>query len=251
MLAVNAFQDAFVSRFSAIVLITGKLIRFLFFLFFLFIIGSKTKLIAGYSLPQMFFFYLTFQLIDTLPQLLMREVYRFRGYVVSGDFDYFLIKPLSPLFRALFGGSDILDVPMTIITIGAISITVMRLPSVSFLHVLLYVLLILNAFMIAVSLHIVVLSLGVVTTEVDNAIMFYRDITNMGRVPVDIYKEPLRGIITFAVPVGVMMTFPAKGLLGLLTPQTIFIAVVIDSVLLWISVSLWKIALKYYGSASS
>lgn len=251
MMAVNAFQDAFVSRLNAVVLITGKIIRFLFFLFFLFIIGSKTRLIAGYSLPQMIFFYLTFQLVDTLPQLLMREVYRFRGYVVSGDFDYFLVKPLSPLLRGLFGGSDVLDIPMTIIAITALAITIMHLPNVSMFNILLYVLLILNAFTIAVALHIVVLSLGVVTTEVDNAIMLYRDLTQMGRIPVDIYKEPLRGLITFVIPVGIMMTVPAKALFGLISFPFILLACGVAVVLLWLSLQLWNNALKHYGSASS
>src|SRR5258708_7069526 len=131
MLAVSAFQDAFSSRLSVVILVVGKLLRFALFFFFLVLIGAKTKLIAGYSLNHIIFFFFTYQLLDTLPQLFLREVYRFRSYVVSGDFDYFLVKPISPLFRALFGGSDVLDIPMTIISVIALIITAMHIGNIS------------------------------------------------------------------------------------------------------------------------
>ena len=110
-------QIAFQSRFGAIIFLIGKLLRFAFFLFFLILLVSKTKTIAGYSLWQVIFFFATFNLIDAIPQFLWREVYRFRTYVVRGFFDYIITKPISPLFRSLFGGSDILDLFILLISI--------------------------------------------------------------------------------------------------------------------------------------
>src|SRR5258708_6589771 len=212
ILATNAIQSSLSSRFNASILITGKLLRFGMFFFFLVIIGSRTKLVAGYSLEQIIFFYLTYQLVDTLPQMFMREVYKFRNYVVRGDFDYFLSKPFSPLFRALLGGPDILDVPMTIISLVAIFYTAFQIGNISILNIFFYLTLIANAILITVAFHIFVLSIGIVTTEVDNAVMLYRDITQMGRLPVDIYKQPLRGFLTFIIPVAIIMTVPAKAI---------------------------------------
>src|SRR5258708_7735659 len=251
MLAVSAFQDAFSSRLSVVILVVGKLLRFALFFFFLVLIGAKTKLIAGYSLNHIIFFFFTYQLLDTLPQLFLREVYRFRSYVVSGDFDYFLVKPISPLFRALFGGSDVLDIPMTIISVIALIITAMHIGNISVVGIIVYIILVTNAFLIAVSLHILVLAIGVVSTEVDNAIMLYRDLTQMGRVPVDIYKEPLRGLITFVIPVGIMMTFPAKALLGVLSWEFVVLSLGIGLGLFYVCLHIWRYALRHYGSASS
>lgn len=250
-LAFSTFEDTFSSRLGAFLLLLGKLFRFVFFLSFLLIIGSRIHTIAKYSLLEMVLFYLTFQLVDILPQLFMREVYRFRSYVVSGDFDYILLRPISPLLRSLFGGSDILDIPLLCITVIGIIITAFHVRNISILSFILYIFLILNAFMIAVAFHILVLSLGVVTTEVDNAIMLYRDITQMGRVPVDIYQEPVRSVITFVVPVGIMMTIPAKILLGVLSFQFAILSLLISFLFLFVSVFIWKQALKNYSSASS
>lgn len=111
--------------------------------------------------------------------------------------------------------------------------------------------LVLNGFLIAAAFHILVLALGIITTEIDHAIMIYRDITGMARFPVDIYKEPLRGLITFIIPIGVMMTFPAKALFGLLTPMFIIISFTIGLIFFYLSIMLWNYALSQYASASS
>lgn len=247
----NATQHNFTSRFGALVLVIGKIIRFFFFFFFLIIIGTKTKAIASYTLQQMILFFLTYQLVDTIPQFLLRSVYRFRGDIVSGDFDYYLVKPFPPLFRALFGWTDVLDIPMILLSVVFLIIAVHQSGTIPFASVFLYIVFTVNAILIAVGIHILILAIGVVTTEIDNATMFYRDLTQMGRVPVDVYKEPLRGIITFVVPVGIMMTVPAKALLGILSWQIAAVSFAFSILFLFLGLRLWDYALKEYASASS
>jgi ABC-2 type transport system permease protein len=111
--------------------------------------------------------------------------------------------------------------------------------------------LVINSLMISTAFHVVVLALGVMTTSVDNLIMVYRDLTSLVRVPVDFYTQPLRGIITFVIPLGVMFTFPAKALLGLLSTQTIIISFMCGSIALFLSVKFWNYSLKHYQSAGS
>ncbi len=246
-----ASQTALVSRFGAVLFIIGKILRFALFLFFLILIVHRTGGLASYSAWQVIFFYATFNLIDTIPQFFLREVYRFRSYVVSGDFDYFLAKPISPLFRSLFGGSDILDIPMLVISILFIVISIVNVGGVNLSNIFLYMLLITNAFAIALAIHIMVIAVGVLTTEVDNTIMLYRDTTQMGRIPVDVYREPVSFLITFVIPVGVMMTFPTKALMGLLSWQFIFLSLLISATLVLISLAIWRFALKNYTSVST
>ncbi len=246
-----ASQVAFSSRLGALFFIIGKIVRFFLFLAFLILLGTKTNIIAGYSLNQMIIFFLTFNLIDTLPQFFFREVYRFRQYVVTGDFDYFLLRPLSPLFRSLFGGSDVFDLSILLLSVIFIIIVAIKLPAISLLQISMYVLLILNAFLIAMSLHIIILSLAIMTTEIDNALMLYRDLTQMGRIPIDVYKEPIRGILTFIIPVGIMITFPTKVLLGILSLPLVMVSYGVSLMLFGISILFWRHALKLYASASS
>jgi ABC-2 type transport system permease protein len=119
------------------------------------------------------------------------------------------------------------------------------------LQIAYYVLLVLNALLIATAFHIAVLSLGIITLEVDHMIMVYRDLASMGRFPVDIYREPIKSILTFVVPVGIMVTVPAKAMAGLIGPLGVALAVAFGLFVFFLSLKLWDHALKKYTSASS
>jgi len=212
---------------------------------------GKTKVLAGYNFYEVLLFYFTFNFIDSATQMLFREVYRFRYYIVSGNFDMILVKPVNALFRSLFGWTDILD----FITLGPFILMVIyvltKIPEISVLGVLSYFIFIINSLIIATSFHIAVLSLAVLTTEIDHAIMIYRDVVGMGKLPIDIYSEPVRSLITFIIPVGIMMSFPVKALLGILSLQYMIIAFVFSLTILFLSVNFWNYSLKKYTSASS
>lgn len=249
-LTLSSFQTAFVSRFGASVFILAKLLRFSFFTLVVYLIVSQTKQLAGYTLGQSMIFFLTYNVIDNLSQLLFRQVYRFRPRVVSGDFDLDLILPISPLFKSLLGGADALD-GIVLIPYLALLIYFINANFNSITSLFLYILLVVNGLLISLAFHIAVLAIGVVTTEIDHAIMIYRDVVSMGRFPVGIYTQPLRDIITFIIPVGIMMSFPPEALFGILKPSTIVVAVVIGCILVYLSYILWKRSLRSYASASS
>lgn len=247
----QSFMREFLDRWNASVFLLGKFLRFLFFTIFLFALFANTTDIGGYDTYQMLLFFLTFNLLDTTAQLFYREVYRFRPMVVSGDFDLVLTKPMSALFRALAGGADPLDFYMLILYVGLLVYVVMQMGVVSFVSVALYLALLVNGFLIATGFHILVLALAIVTTEVDHAIMIYRDLTMMGRVPTDMYHQPIRAILTFVLPVGLMMTVPAKALMGFLSPWVIFASLALGGMFFLLCLRAWRYALSQYSSASS
>lgn len=251
LFAISSVQMQLIMRWALAFLLFGKLLRFSIFIFFIIILVSKTKVLAGYSLNQTIFFFLSFNLVDMSAQLILREVYRFRGAVISGNFDFTLIKPYNPLFRSLTSGPDLLDFITFIPLICAIAYFMNQLQIAGFVSIALYIILIICGFIIALSFHILVLSLAILTTEIDHALWIYRDITSMGRFPVDIYREPIRGLLTFIVPVGIMMSFPVKAVLGVLSPILIIYALVFSLTFFYLSLKVWNFALKKYSSASS
>ena len=244
-------QLALQSRFGSIFFLIGKLIRFFILFYFLYILVSQTKTLAGFDLYQVIFFYATFNLIDVIPQLLLRETYRFRYYVVQGFLDHILTKPMSPLFRSLFGGSDALDIPMLLLSLGFLIYSGMHIGEINLTGILLYTFLVANALIIAFAVHIFILGLGIITADIDNSVMLYRDVTRMGQIPVDVYKAPVSFLITFVLPVGIMITFPVKALLGILDWQYFLIAVIFSTGSLIASLKFWQFSLRQYQSASS
>ena len=251
LLALQTAKISFESRLGAFLFIAGKLIRFLLFFLFILLIASRVELVGGYTLWQMIVFFAVFNLIDTITQLFLREVYRFRSYVVSGNFDNTLTKPMSPLFKSLFGGTDMLDLPMLFLSIGLIVVAVSHLDPIPLLYIIMFLVLLLNALFIAVAFHIFVLGLGILTTEVDNTLWLFRDLVQMGRIPIEVYREPLRGFITFIIPVGIMVTFPVKALMGLLSLQGVILSITVGVLLLLLAIWFWQFSLRRYVSASS
>jgi len=230
--------------------LTGKILRFIFFFGFLFFLLKGSGSLAGYTSNQIIFFYLSFNLIDVVTQFLFREVYSFRPMIVNGDFDLVLVKPINALFRVLMGGADVIDLftipPIVILTIYYGALLSPTLP-----QIILYLILLFNSFLIATAFHIIILSMAIITLEIDHAVMIYRDITSLGRLPTDIYKEPLKAFLTYIIPVGVMMTVPGKVLMGLASPAGILIAFLVGVLFIFISLKFWNFATTKYTSASS
>lgn len=240
------------SKLNTALLILGKLIRLGFVLLFLIFLLDHSKTIAGYSLFQTLLFFMTFNLIDIVVQFFFRGIYVTRSLVQQGYLDGILIKPIDPLFRLAAHIIDFLDL-LTLVPVTAILIYVISKLETPITPggVLLYLLLGLVGFVIAMAIHIFVAALAVVTQEIDNEIWIYRDLMTMGRFPVDIYSAPVQFILTFVVPISVMISFPAKALMGLLTGEWVMMAVVIAVVFLTSSLLYWSYALRKYSSVSS
>lgn len=250
MMSRNAFLAVLIRKKLLFIFLVGKLLRFAFFLGFLFFLVKGSTTVAGYNLNQIAFFFLTFNLVDIIAQFLFREVYRFRHKVVSGNLDLVLIKPINALFRSLMGGADIVDLIMIPPLLFAI-VYVGKTLNPSMLQTAFYILLVLNGLVISAAFHIAVLAMAVITLEIDHSIMIYRDMVNLGRFPVDIYREPLKGILTFLIPVGIMVTLPAKALMDMVSPVGVLGSLILGSVLIYLSINFWNYALKKYTSASS
>jgi len=250
LMSKNSFLMVLAQRLGLVIFLTGKLLRFGFFMFFLIFLVKGTNTLAGYNLNQTMFFFLTFNLVDVLAQFFFREVYRFRPQVVSGSFDLILTKPVNALFRSLMGGADVID----FITIPPLIFAVYWVGKAldpSSIEVVLYILLLANGLIIVTAFHIAVIAFGIVTLEIDHTIMIYRDLVALGRFPVDIYREPLRGVLTYFIPVAIMVSLPAKALIGVATPLGVAASFVIGVVAFVVALKFWNFALKYYTSASS
>lgn len=243
----NAYKIITQGRLGVIFFAVGKIIRFIMMFLFIMFIYSRIKILKGYTFQQVALFYLVYNLIDTLSQLLFREVYRFRSLVTSGGFDGVLLKPYHPFLRILIGGIDILDVLLLIPYVILFLFFAFQIRA-TISHIIISFLLFLNGMWIATSFHIIVLALGILTTEVDHTIMIYRDISSLGRFPMTIYKEPIRSFFTFIIPIGIMMSFPAQALFSLFQPVHIVLAFSVSFCLCIAAMSLWKHALTQYQS---
>lgn len=249
-IAQYAWAETFLNRWTSALFLLGKTIRFGMLLFFLTFIKQSVQTFDGYTPDQMVVFFLTYQFIDTSSQMLYRGVYEFSRKVQSGDLDFYLSKPIHPLFRILTGKPDFIDLIFFIpTTVFSVYLLYGSLVSASWQALVGYTILLVNGFLIATALHILILAIGILSVQVDNVVMFYRDLNNMTRFPVSIYTEPIRTVLLFVVPVGLMNTIPAQVLLQKPLSVPYLIACIVGVSFLFFSIKTWSWAIKQYTGA--
>jgi len=251
MVSLRAAQSQLLNSWAGILFLIGKIVRFLLFFVFLFTVLGSAKNLAGYSPKQVILFFLVFNLVDISVQFLFRGVYQFRPLVVSGNYDLDLLKPLPSFFRPIFGWTDILDfitlIPLWIYFLWfGFSQEIFRLG-----NFVLFLALFFSSLILGFAFHLFVCAVCVLTTEIDHLVWVYRDLTNMARFPTDIYQRGIRLILTFTIPVVILITVPAKALMGILSWQGVLGSFFISGLFLWFSLKFWHYALSQYSSASS
>jgi len=252
LLIKQSTQYYLVNRLSSVLFIIGKLVRFSLFSILLFSITQKTNQIGQFSSQQLLFSFLIFNFLDTLSQLLFRAVYTMRPHIVSGSFDYFLLQPISPAFRALLGSTDLLDLVTLIIfialTVGYLFIQNLVISPQNFL---IFIILVFSALIISAAIHLATVSVGIFNTAVDHSIMIFRILSRYARIPINLYPRPVAIFLTYIIPIGIMFTWPAQALLGIFSPIGILASLFIAFLSLFLSLKFWRFALKHYSSASS
>ncbi|HUV46830.1 MAG TPA: ABC-2 family transporter protein [Candidatus Bathyarchaeia archaeon] len=245
---ILSLQSKLSRRGSSVIFILGKFVRFTFYIFSLLVVLGKSQKIAGFDIKQMINFFLIFNLFDLLGQFFFRGIYWFRGKIISGMFDLSLIKPVNPLFQVLITDTDLLDLPLLLMVIAML---IKQNLNISLVNLTLFILVSIAAFIVVTSLHILIVSIGIITTEVDNTAWIYRDLSLLARVPVDIYLGSVRAFLTFVLPLAVIFTFPAKAMMGILSWSWIIYSLIFSSCILFFALNFWRFALKKYSSASS
>lgn len=250
ILARNSFLIWLSNKKAIIIFLLGKSVRYTFYFLFLYYLFEATGGFSGYSKDDALFIATTFVLVDTFSQLIFRGVYTFRQLVISGDFDLILVKPVNSLYRVLLGSPDFVDLLMLFpIVIANIYFAGQIGPGL--VNIVFYFLALLFGLVISASIHIFLLAMAILIFEVDHMIMIYRDISSMARFPVDIYGQALQGLLTFVVPVGLMVFVPAKLLMGQMNYLIIILLMIYSFAATTLSLWFWKFALKKYTSASS
>ena len=234
----------------------GKCVRLIFFILFLTAIFRHVPTVGGYTLVEVAFFFLTYNIVDILAQLFFRGIYMIGRDIREGDMDFYLVQPINPLFRIASNLVDFLDfltlIPVLVVMGFVLPQAFKNLDLVqSFTRMSLYLLLCVNGVVIAFSVHVAIASLTVRTQQMENTIWLYRDFMSLGRFPTDVYPAVLQYVLTFALPIAVMVSIPTKALIGIISLNTILSALAISAAWLYLSIQMWKSSLKHYCSVSS
>ncbi|PIS17994.1 hypothetical protein COT54_01760 [Candidatus Collierbacteria bacterium CG09_land_8_20_14_0_10_46_12] len=240
------------ARGAALLFIFGKLFRLGTAFLMLYVIMGRAKLIVGYTMPQAILILALFNFVSNIAQLFMRGIYMFRQKVVDGTFDFYLLNPLSELFYSLFSATDPMDTLLIFPYLGLVVWAWINsgFPLI-FSSVLFVLIVVVIAFVLIMSWHIIILSVGIKYLEVDNTIMLYRDLEKMAAIPIEIYGKTGSAILTYLFPFALLATIPARLIFGLYNPWFLLGFVALAILYLKLSLFIWSRALLSYSSASS
>ncbi len=252
-LTIQQFESQIAnSRGAALLFMFGKLFRLATAFLMLYVIMGKAKLIVGYTLPQAILILAIFNFVSTISQLFMRGIYMFRQKVVDGTFDFYLLNPLSELFYSLFSYTDPIDTLLVVPYFGLVVWAAANAGYPLTIPVAMILLLIIAiGFVMIMSWHILILSIGVKYLEVDNTIMLYRDLEKMAAMPIEIYGKVGAGIMTYIFPFALIATIPARYIFGLYNPLYLFGFAVLALLQIKFALYCWNRSLMSYSSASS
>lgn len=206
---------------------------------------------AGYTKEQALLFFITFNLVDVASQAVFRGVYRFAYDVNRGTFDAILTKPINSLFYIMTRLTDILDILFLVPIAGALVYIIFQLPGLTLTLFAWYAGFLVLGLILTTAIHILTAALCLWTTENENIIWFYRQATIVATFPADILSVIWQIVFTFALPIIIMMAYPARALLGTITPGEIITGVLVTTFFFGGSLLVWSLSLKHYASASS
>jgi len=177
---------------------------------------------------------------------------RVEEHVLKGTMDYVLTKPINERFYLSLRHIDLFQISPIIFGITIILYAKNKLGiSVSFMQIILLIILIFLGVCILYSMYLICVSFAFKFSKSS----FLRDImlSFIGCMiyPLDIYKGIFRIFITVIIPVGIIVDFPARMLVKVLTWDSFGYIVLIALVFGTISNIVWRWGVRNYTSASS
>ncbi len=222
------------------------------------IIVDRFNEIGGWTLPEMTFLYGMRLTSHGIFYLCFSQLFELDRVLISGEFDRFLVRPLSPLvqlftrklrvncFGDLIGG-------ITLLLIASRGVAIDWSPWA----VLFLMLAVVGGALVEGAVQV---TLGAISFRFLNAVslrMMVNEVFNLyGNYPQHIFPPALRYVLTYALPVAFVAFFPASVLLertdGLIVaPWVAALAPLLGVVLFTIALRIWHRASRSYQSAGT
>ena len=208
--------------------------------------------IAGWTYPELLVVIGLFFALNGLQQaVLSPNLQRMTEYVRKGTLDFLLTKPVDAQvlvsLRQLHVG-NLLDpaLGLLIALFGVLAAD----HAVSVGDVLGFGLMLASAVALLYAFTVALLALAVRLMGGDELDMLTYGAVELARFPVDLYRDPLKTVLT-VVPVALLTTVPAQALLGRLDPAYLLVSPAAALGSLGAATAAWRHALRGYTGASA
>lgn len=213
---------------------------------------DNTESIAGWERGPAFVLAGSAFLVSAINYLLVPALIELPEQFRRGSLDFVLTKPVDSQFWVSFRRIALSDLGTCVgscAMVGYGVATGTHRPSLG--EWAGYAVCILAGAAILYSFRLALMTLGVWFTRVDNLWVLEESAMQVARNPVDIFARPVRSFLTYAVPLALFSTIPARQLTGQGSPGNLALAVGWAVLALLLSRRFWLTAMRSYSSASS
>jgi ABC-2 type transport system permease protein len=223
-----------------------------FFTLILLVVYRNTNDIAGWGRGDAFILAATVFVMSAISSAFFFSLTEIPTQVRQGTLDFVVTKPVDSQFwisarRFNFDQIGSLFAGITMIAVGVH----LGPGGASLLQWFAYIVLLLSAVAIFYSFNLAMMTTGIWLVRVDNLFILGETVTQVARFPLDIYPLGVQRFLTFAVPLGLLSTIPARQIVRGFDGNMLLWGVFWAALALFLSRRFWRYAMKHYSSASS
>jgi viologen exporter family transport system permease protein len=222
------------------------------------IVFTRFPTIRGWHWREIALLYGLGQVSVALMRCFATQIDKFDDFIVSGEFDSFLIRPLPPLFHLIAARFELTQISRVFcgMVILALAARAARVPF-TLANIALALAAVVGGTMMLVSLTLMVATLSFWHTRTGKLQDFVQSSgREFANYPLTIYPTSVRWILTLVVPLALITYYPAQRLLGVnetgaLLPVLALAALPMGALFLFLAACLWHVGLRHYQSTGS
>lgn len=213
--------------------------------------------INGWNYGQLAFLYGISVMSHALSMIFFVQGWFMGWFVIEGEFDRYLTRPLGVLYQFFFTNINIIGVTdlipgICVFVYGCIKCNFMITP----LNILSVVITLVGATLIRGGIYILLGSTSFYTRSTTDFGQYTQEIFDKTTMyPMSMYPEGIQFLLTYLIPIGWVSYYPVTGMLGIETTLSGFLAamltLVVGIVVMMISGAYFNHGVKQYESAGN
>lgn len=207
----------------------------------------------GWTLDQILLIYGLLTLAKSLNHMFADNLWTLGwNYIRPGGFDRFLVRPIDPLFHLLadrFCHDGIGNFLVGVVLVAR-SFHTLGIP-ITFLNLLYLVIVVLAGGAIFVAINLITcVSAFWIIESVPVTLAFFQT-NDFAKYPLTIYSRAIGIIMTWAIPYGLAVFYPAQYLMGINVGWMAFACVPVAGLMLFLGYRFWLFGLRHYGGTGT
>jgi ABC-2 type transport system permease protein len=215
-----------------------------------FIVFARTDSLAGWTEADTYVLMGTFQLLSSLKSAFIDPNLSWfpENGIRNGKLDTYLLQPAPTLYLASLAKSTPLALVQFVLGVAVIALGIEQLPTPA--AIVAWVVTLVAGLAVTWSMGVLLACLAFWAPRLQLDV-FYSSAWQLARYPTDIYRRPLRVVLTYFFPLALIATVPSTTLIDGPRPQVLAPTVAGAALSCFLAVGCWRLGLRRYTGATS